>query len=90
MCYWVFHTAGPVAATCMAGVRPVFVFEGTPPSLKLQLLEQRHGRRAEAEAGLAAAKEADDHEAVEKYSKRTVRVRIQTGRSLRPSAVLSP
>lgn len=56
------------------GIRPVYVFEGKPPELKIAQLQQRRERREEANEGLAAAKEAGDQEAIEKYSKRTTKV----------------
>jgi flap endonuclease-1 len=31
-----------------AGIKPVYVFDGKPPQLKLDLLEKRYGRREEA------------------------------------------
>lgn len=57
-----------------AGIRPVYVFEGKPPELKLAQLALRRERRDDATEGLAAAKEAGDQEAIEKYSKRTTKV----------------
>lgn len=58
-----------------AGIKPVYVFEGKPPELKMAQLRQRRERREEATEGLAAAKEAGDQEAIEKYGKRTIKVR---------------
>jgi len=52
----------------------VYVFEGKPPELKMAQLRQRRERRDEATEGLAAAKEGGDQEAIEKYSKRTIKV----------------
>eukprot|EP00878_Enallax_costatus_P023985 GHUV01025568.1.p1 GENE.GHUV01025568.1~~GHUV01025568.1.p1 ORF type:complete len:315 (+),score=102.08 GHUV01025568.1:234-1178(+) len=57
-----------------AGIRPVYVFEGKAPELKIAQLQMRRERREEATEGLAAAKEAGDQEAIEKYSKRTTKV----------------
>eukprot|EP00882_Tetradesmus_deserticola_P008591 GHRQ01009059.1.p1 GENE.GHRQ01009059.1~~GHRQ01009059.1.p1 ORF type:complete len:326 (+),score=157.29 GHRQ01009059.1:591-1568(+) len=57
-----------------AGIKPVYVFEGKPPELKMAQLRQRRERRDEATEGLAAAKEAGDQEAIEKYGKRTIKV----------------
>lgn len=57
-----------------AGIRPAYVFDGKPPQLKQDQLAQRFERRQDASEELAKAKEAGDAEAVEKYSKRTVRV----------------
>jgi flap endonuclease-1 len=58
----------------LPGIKPVYVFDGKPPQLKTDQLAQRLSRREEATEGLAAAKESGDAEAVEKYSKRTVKV----------------
>lgn len=63
------------------GIKPVYVFEGKPPELKLAQLKQRRERREDATEGLAAAKEAGDTEAIEKYSKRTTKVRRLTSSS---------
>jgi flap endonuclease-1 len=57
----------------------VYVFEGKPPELKMAQLRQRRERREEATEGLAAAKEAGDQEAIEKYGKRTIKVRHEQG-----------
>ncbi|GLI59540.1 hypothetical protein VaNZ11_001434 [Volvox africanus] len=57
-----------------AGIKPVYVFDGKPPQLKQDQLAMRSDRRADANDALEKAKEAGDAEAVEKYSKRSVRV----------------
>jgi hypothetical protein len=56
-------------------MRPVYVFDGKPPELKRAQLDQRLERRGEADKGLEAAKEAGDEEAIERYSKRTIKAR---------------
>jgi flap endonuclease-1 len=61
-----------------AGIKPVYVFEGKPPELKIEQLKQRREKRDEADKELAAAKESGDQEAIEKYSKRTTKVRQHT------------
>lgn len=53
----------------------MYVFEGKPPELKIEQLKQRREKRDEADKELAAAKESGDQEAIEKYSKRTTKVR---------------
>lgn len=58
------------------GVKPVFVFDGKPPELKSDELEKRTERRAEAEKQLEVAKENADAVAVEKFSRRLVKVRL--------------
>lgn len=57
-----------------AGIKPVYVFDGKPPTMKGGELAKRKDKREEAEAALAKAKEAGDQEMIEKMSKRTVRV----------------
>lgn len=57
-----------------AGMKPVFVFEGRAPDLKKEELAKRRERRTDATTNLEVAREAGDAEAVEKYSKQTVRV----------------
>ncbi len=59
---------------CPPGIKPVYVFDGKPPELKTKQLALRTGRRADAAEGLAEAKEKQDTEAIEKYSKRSVKV----------------
>lgn len=58
-----------------AGIKPVYVFEGKPPELKIEQLKQRREKRDEADKELAAAKESGDQAAIEKYSKRTTKAR---------------
>uniref|UniRef100_A0A2N9J050 XPG N-terminal domain-containing protein n=1 Tax=Fagus sylvatica TaxID=28930 RepID=A0A2N9J050_FAGSY len=68
-----------------AGIKPLYVFDGKPPDLKKQELAKRYSKRADATEDLEEAKEAcayfflcslsaGDKEAIEKYSKRTVKV----------------
>ncbi|EKX73459.1 flap endonuclease-1, putative [Theileria equi strain WA] len=57
-----------------AGIKPIFVFDSTPPDLKLDTLSKRKERREEAEASLEAAKEAGDSETIKKLVGRTVKV----------------
>mmetsp|Transcript_59004 Transcript_59004/g.120874 ORF Transcript_59004/g.120874 Transcript_59004/m.120874 type:complete len:390 (-) Transcript_59004:341-1510(-) len=56
------------------GIKPVYVFDGKPPDLKKDTLDDRKEKREESEAALAKAREEGDQEAVEKFAKRTVRV----------------
>lgn len=65
-----FRTARMVEA----GIKPVYVFDGKPPQLKLDELSKRKSRHEEAAEALQEAKEKGDQETIEKYSKRTVRV----------------
>jgi len=71
------HLAGMFFRTirlCEAGVKPCYVFDGKPPELKGGELAKRLEKRAEAEVEIAKAKEAGDQEALEKFSRRTVKV----------------
>ncbi|EDO05131.1 XPG I nuclease region family protein [Babesia bovis T2Bo] len=56
------------------GIRPVFVFDSTPPEAKSQTLAKRKLLREEAESSLEKAIEEDDKEAIRKYVGRTVRI----------------
>lgn len=57
-----------------SGMKPVYVFDGKPPALKMEELTRRSGRREEATMSLEEAKEKGNEEEIAKYSKRTVRV----------------
>jgi len=57
-----------------SGIKPVYVFDGKPPELKLHELDARRAKRNEATANLEAAKEAGDSEQILKSTKATVRV----------------
>ncbi|KAJ3056801.1 Elongation of fatty acids protein 2 [Rhizophlyctis rosea] len=56
------------------GIKPVYVFDGKPPTLKSDELKKRGERRAEAEVSAAAAQEEGDNENFDKFSRRTVKV----------------
>eukprot|EP00796_Vickermania_ingenoplastis_P008853 gene8853-6233_t len=56
------------------GIKPIYVFDGKPPSLKSITLDSRRQKAGEAEKKFEEAKEAGDNEQMEKMSKRTVRV----------------
>merc|ERR1711972_366843 len=56
------------------GIKPVYVFDGKPPELKLAELAERRQKREEAKENLQAAVEAGDAEQVLKSTKQTVRV----------------
>ena len=74
------HLQGMFMRTCRmleAGIKPVYVFDWKPPTMKGGELAKRKDKRDEAEAALAKAKEAGDQEEIEKMSKRTVRVTRQ-------------
>lgn len=56
------------------GIKPVYVFDGKPPELKLGELEERRKRREEANKNLQAAQETGDQEQILKSTKMTTRV----------------
>ena len=71
------HLQGMFMRTCRmleAGIKPVYVFDGKPPTMKGGELAKRKDKREAAEAELEKAKEAGDQEMIEEMSKRTVRV----------------
>lgn len=57
-----------------SGIKPVYVFDGKPPELKLLELEARREKRNEATANLQKALETGDSEQILKSSKATVKV----------------
>jgi len=57
-----------------AGIKPVYVFDGKPPELKLHELAERRAKREQAAVNLQAAVEAGDAEQVLKSTKGTVKV----------------
>jgi len=62
------------------GVKPVYVFDGKPPELKSDELDKRSEKRAEATQQLAEATEKGDTEAMDKYNRRLVKVKISRKR----------
>jgi len=57
-----------------AGIKPVYVFDGKPPELKLNELQARREKRQEATANLQTAIESGDQEQILKSTKMTVKV----------------
>jgi len=57
-----------------SGIKPVYVFDGKPPELKMGELAARRAKAAEAKVKLAVATESGDQEAILKAAKATVRV----------------
>ncbi|MBI2449732.1 flap endonuclease-1 [Candidatus Pacearchaeota archaeon] len=51
------------------GIKPVYVFDGTPPEQKQRTHESRKERKLEAEHRYAEAKQKEDVEAMAKYAK---------------------
>merc|ERR1719160_1903506 len=71
------HIIGMLSRTIRmmeAGIKPVYVFDGKAPELKLAEIAERREKKAQAEKELAEAKEAGDEEKVQKLVGRTVRV----------------
>ncbi|KAG0226558.1 Elongation of fatty acids protein 2 [Actinomortierella wolfii] len=56
------------------GIKPVYVFDGKPPTLKSGELAKRTQRRKEATAKQEEAEEIGDTEAIDKFNRRTVKV----------------
>jgi flap endonuclease-1 len=56
----------------VSGARPFFVFDGPKPVLKASEIERRKARKDEAAAQYAAAVDAQDVDAMKKFSARTV------------------
>jgi flap endonuclease-1 len=56
------------------GLKPCYVFDGKPPTLKGGELAKRGAKREQAEKDLKAAEEEGNAEDVDKFSKRLVRV----------------
>lgn len=56
------------------GIRPIWVFDGKPPELKLKLLDKRKQKKQEAEEKLKIAEEADNQEDIKKYAGQTVKI----------------
>eukprot|EP01097_Dermamoeba_algensis_P010303 TRINITY_DN7548_c0_g1_i1.p1 TRINITY_DN7548_c0_g1~~TRINITY_DN7548_c0_g1_i1.p1 ORF type:complete len:401 (-),score=115.15 TRINITY_DN7548_c0_g1_i1:148-1311(-) len=59
------------------GIKPVFVFDGKPPTLKSGELAKRSKKAQEAKEDLKEAEETGNTEDIEKFSKRIVRVTKQ-------------
>ncbi len=57
-----------------AGVKPVFVFDGEPPKLKGETVEQRHRIRTEAKKKFEKAKEKGREEEARKYAQQAVQL----------------
>lgn len=56
------------------GIKPVYVFDGKPPTMKAGELEKRKEKRDEAQAALEKAKEDGNMEEVDKQNRRLVKV----------------
>ncbi|XP_023245415.1 flap endonuclease 1 [Copidosoma floridanum] len=56
------------------GIKPVYVFDGKPPTMKGGELAKRAERREEAQKQLQAAEEAGNLEDVDKFNRRLVKV----------------
>ncbi|CAO3597207.1 unnamed protein product [Absidia cylindrospora] len=56
------------------GIKPVYVFDGKPPTMKSGELAKRKARKADAQAKMEEANETGTAEDVARFTKRTVRV----------------
>mmetsp|Transcript_76005 Transcript_76005/g.215335 ORF Transcript_76005/g.215335 Transcript_76005/m.215335 type:complete len:398 (+) Transcript_76005:92-1285(+) len=71
------HLVGMLSRTLKLmenGIKPVYVFDGKPPELKLGELAARRAKREEAQKNLAEAQEKGDEEQIQKNTKMTTRV----------------
>ena len=71
------HLVGLLARTTKLmelGVKPVFVFDGKAPDLKLETIEKRKAIKIKAAEKLKKATEAGDTEAMKKYAQQTSRL----------------
>ncbi|XP_064095744.1 LOW QUALITY PROTEIN: flap endonuclease 1-like [Macrobrachium nipponense] len=59
------------------GIKPVYVFDGKPPTMKGGELAKRAERREEAQKALEKAEEAGNVEDIDKFSRRLVKVTKQ-------------
>ncbi|XP_022647631.1 flap endonuclease 1-like [Varroa jacobsoni] len=59
------------------GIKPLYVFDGKPPDLKIGELEKRAERREEAQKELEKATEFGNQEDINKYQRRLVKVTKQ-------------
>ncbi len=55
-------------------IKPIFIFDGKPPALKIREIERRRAMKKEAEALYAEAVAEQDTDAMKKYSSRSVKV----------------
>ncbi|MCD4666803.1 hypothetical protein K8R47_03265 [archaeon] len=65
------------------GIKPIFVFDGKPPILKLHEKESREHRKQLAEKKLEEAKEEGDEELMLRYSKQTIRLTLDMSKEAR-------
>lgn len=56
------------------GIKPLYVFDGKPPTMKSGELAKRLAKREKAESDLAAARDAGNDEDIDKFSRRLVKV----------------
>ena len=56
------------------GIKPVYVFDGKPPTMKSGELEKRMEKRADTQVALEKAKEEGNDEEIDKQSRRLVKV----------------
>ena len=57
-----------------AGIKPVYVFDGSPPALKMQEIERRKELKRIAQGKFEKAKEREDTESMKKYGGRFVKI----------------
>jgi len=64
------------------GIKPIYVFDGKPPELKMETLSGRAEKKREAEADLASALESGNAEEVRKASHRTAKATPQMNKDV--------
>ncbi len=62
------------ASLMQKDIKPVFVFDGTPPDMKKKVIEKRSELKIEAEKRFFEAKDKEDAEGMKKYSSRMTRL----------------
>ncbi len=65
------------------GIKPMYVFDGTPPDLKKELLKKRFGRREEAREQEEEQKDVADVEKMDQLARRQVRPTRQHNEEVR-------
>lgn len=61
----------------LLGIKPLYVFDGKPPDMKVGELEKRSERREEAQKALEKATELGIQEDINKFQRRLVKVTRQ-------------
>ncbi|KAH0472692.1 MAG: hypothetical protein KVP17_003263 [Porospora cf. gigantea B] len=71
------HISGFLSRTIRfmeAGIKPIYVFDGKPPEIKLEELQKRKALRTQATSAFEAAKDAGDQAMMAKMAQRSVKI----------------